>query len=158
MQGGTMRLQRHPLIEITAQPTAGSLAYPVPGMLGSNTFAPAPPRFAPEFSPAVAFRLDKLGEFALCNRRTSNGKGTHFDWMRPLFVVEDKRLRLKSPQQKRSSRNLHVPAERSRFARTRRVQAGENRRAPSMGLTRVRESLRVHVLVKHAQGNEIAFL
>src|SRR5690242_8173517 len=158
MKDGAMRLQRHPMIKITAQPTARSLALPIHGMLCTKTFAPVPPRFAPEFSPAVALPLDKLGEFALCNRRASDDKGRHFDWMRPLFVVEDKRLLLKSPQQKRSSWNLHVPAQGSRFARTRRVQPGKNRRTPAISLTCVGEGLRVHVLVEHAQGNEITFL
>src|SRR5215472_16079853 len=157
-----MLLQRQPPIKITTQPVARSLALPIDGMFRGGALPPCPSGLAPEFLLAVALRFHKLGEFALRHCGARDGKGTHFDGMRPLFVVENKRLLARPSQQKLPARNFRIAPiariadERSSFARTRCLQSGKNGRAPPMSLTCVRESLRVHVLVEHAQRNEIA--
>src|SRR5262249_33523376 len=158
MQHRTIRLERQPLIEIAAQPASCRPALPVHGMLSVNTLAPGPARLAPEFAPAVAFRLDELGEFALCDRRASNSKGTDFYGVRPLFVVEDERLFGKRSQQKLSPGDVGISGKRSGIAGTRWPRARKSRRAPRVSLTRVGEGLGVHVFVEHAQLDEIAFL
>src|SRR5262249_23002573 len=60
--------------------------------------------------------------------------------------------------QKLPARNFRVAAQRSSFGETPWLQPGKNRPAPPMSLTCVGESFRVHVLVEHAQRNEIALV
>src|SRR5215467_12961328 len=103
-----MRLERQPTIKITAQPTPRSLALPINRMFCGGALAPCPSRLAPEFLPAVALRFDKFGEFALRHWRARDGKRTHFHRMRPLFVVEHKRLVARPSQQKTPARNFRI--------------------------------------------------
>ena len=70
--------------------------------------------------------------------------------MRPLLIVENKRLFATRSQQKTSSGNLRISAQWSRPAGNHRLQSGNKGCGPPMRLPRVRESFRVHVLVENA--------
>src|SRR5207249_11932829 len=118
VQHRAVRFERHPLVEIPAQPASRCLAFPVHRMPRAHALAPAPTRLAPEFPPVVPLLLDEFQKLHLCHRRSRDRKRFDRDGVRPLLVVKNKRFFVKRPQAKPSSRNLHISAERPSFAGT----------------------------------------
>src|SRR6266851_2299784 len=109
MNDRPMRLQRQPTIKVTALPTTAGLWPPVNGMLAASLLPPAPARSAPKARLAVAPVFNEGGKLLLRHRGSSHGKGVDFHSVRPLLIIEDKRLFRRGSEPKRAAGNFGIP-------------------------------------------------
>ena len=101
-------LQLHPRIEVTAKPSF-TVTAPMKWVSGVGLLAPAPACFAPKAGTRVALLVHEGGELCLCLSQALHSKGLDWDWVGRLLIVEEKGRVRRSPEHKRSSRDMGVP-------------------------------------------------